>query len=376
MIRLCHSAFVIRLLVAALALEACTREPRHGKSSGADAAGALQLIPLLTLTGDTATGSPEFLHLVAAVRLANGAIAVADAGRPAVLWFDAAGRFVRSVGRRGAGPGEFERPGWLFTCQEDSLYVWDSALGRITVMDSAGRTSREFRLPSPPYRLTCAPGSPLAVLNQPRIIEPMAPDGRALRRYIGQLWLATADGRVAHVIGEFDLGENRPMGRLASVAVARDRIYVGTAESSVVDVYSFQGRHLGGMPVGLAPRTPTARDYERAIDRMVGGFTDRTFREQTKAQLLRIPPPDRLPPYGEIFSDADGTLWVITSAPADSLTRLRVLGPDGTLRGDVTLPAESKVLEVESDYVLTLQTETSGEQRIVLYGVRRPGSTR
>jgi hypothetical protein len=109
---------------------------------------------------------------------------------------------------------------------------------------------------------------------------------------------------------------------------------------------------------------------------MVGGFTDRTFREQTKAQLLRIPPPDRLPPYGEIFSDADGTLWVITSAPADSLTRLRVLGPDGTLRGDVTLPAESKVLEVESDYVLTLQTETSGEQRIVLYGVRRPGSTR
>jgi hypothetical protein len=214
------------------------------------------------------------------------------------------------------------------------------------------------------------------VLNQPRIIEPMAPDGRALRRYVGRLWLATAEGHVAQVIGDFDLGENRPMGRLTSVALARDRIYVGTAESSVVDVYGLQGHGLAHVRVGHTPRRPTARDYERAIDRMVEGFTDRAFREQARAQLLRIPPPERLPPYGEIFSDAGGTLWIVTSAPADSLTRLRVMSPGGDPRGDVTLPADSKVLEVESDYVLTLQSGASGEQRIVLYGVRRAAPAR
>jgi len=174
----------------------------------------------------------------------------------------------------------------------------------------------------------------------------------------------------ARMIGEFDVGENRPLGRLTSIAIAKERVYVGTAESTTVDVYAFDGRRLSAIDIAVARREATARHYERAVDRMLEAFTDGGYREQMKRELLKIPRPDILPPYSDIVADVEGTLWAVISAPGDTVTQLRVIGADGHVRGDVTFPSGTRVLEVGPDYVLALEVTDVGEERIVLYEIR------
>lgn len=72
------------------------------------------------------------------------AVARADSrGRHFVTWsttshilvFDAAGNFIRQVGREGDGPGEFRRPFGIVVGPADSLYVFDNRTNRLTVFD-------------------------------------------------------------------------------------------------------------------------------------------------------------------------------------------------------------------------------------------------
>jgi hypothetical protein len=77
----------------------------------------------------------------------TGRIYVADDLSWNVLVFDRSGRLLRRVGRRGQGPGEFERPWYLAVDRYDSLFVWDGALARISVFGPDFRFARSFAAP-------------------------------------------------------------------------------------------------------------------------------------------------------------------------------------------------------------------------------------
>jgi hypothetical protein len=357
-------------LVAMLAV--CSGCGGHDLSrSGAEGAEGVDATAILTLIGDGRGANPEFLYVSDATRLGNGTVVVADRFRPALLFFNPEGALVRSVGRRGAGPGEFESPGWFVPCATDSLFLWDLRLGRMTVADSEGRFVRQFSIPSSPYRLQCSPGGLVAVLDKPAVIERMDSEGRALRRYHAELWLADRTGSRERVVGRIDVGENRPLGRMTSMALADDRLYVGTAESSAVDVYDLNGQLLSTWGLDVEPQQPSAEDYETSIDAMLEGFFEPAFRRAMRADMLRIPRPELMPAYREVFADADGTLLVLISSPAAPNTVLRVFDRTGAGVADVRLPGRSKVLEAGSDYALTVEGADS-VQRVVLYEFSLP----
>jgi hypothetical protein len=81
-------------------------------------------------------------NAVSAVRLTDGRIAVLNAGTQQLRFFDARGRFQKSVGGRGSGPGEFRRPERLYRGSADSVYVYDSALRRESWYDGTGELAR------------------------------------------------------------------------------------------------------------------------------------------------------------------------------------------------------------------------------------------
>ncbi|GIW52738.1 MAG: hypothetical protein KatS3mg081_2093 [Gemmatimonadales bacterium] len=362
----------LTLLLLIVNAWACREEPRSG---GADSslesylegrgAPRLEVTRVLELAAG-GPGDPEILKVADATRLANGAFVVADEFKPGLLFFDSLGRFVRAVGRQGRGPGEFEHIAGLVRCSRDSVFVWDNGVQRIAVFDSTGAAVREFAIRGSPYIVACSPSGVLAVLEQPRIIERMDPEGRSLRRYTGELWLGDATGRRALSVGTFDLGENRPLGRLTHLAVARDRIYVGTAESLVVQAYGMDGSNQSEIEILAPMRRPSDADYERAIELLVEGFTERDYREQMKQELLKIPKPEWLPFYREIFSDPDGFLWVVVSGPGEPVTILEGFTRAGEIGGYVVLPARSRVLEVGVDYFLVLESREE-KTAVVLY---------
>lgn len=56
--------------------------------------------------------------------------------------FDRTGRFVHTIGRRGEGPGEFESARHVLVGPEDSLFVFDQRLARMTVFDPSWELAR------------------------------------------------------------------------------------------------------------------------------------------------------------------------------------------------------------------------------------------
>lgn len=88
-------------------------------------------------------------HLLATlpwvVQDARGYITLAEPTGATLLTFDATGRFLRAVGRRGRGPGELQAVHGLFVAPGDSLYVAADAR-RVNVYDPDGTPVRQTTL--------------------------------------------------------------------------------------------------------------------------------------------------------------------------------------------------------------------------------------
>ncbi|HEX6644944.1 MAG TPA: 6-bladed beta-propeller [Gemmatimonadales bacterium] len=87
-----------------------------------------------------AEGSPALeLHRAGdAVRLADGRIVIANTGTSELRIFDSTGSHLRTIGRRGNGPGEYQGALALTVVGADSLVVHDGGNGRFTILGDAG----------------------------------------------------------------------------------------------------------------------------------------------------------------------------------------------------------------------------------------------
>lgn len=93
-------------------------------------------------------GEEQGLSLVSAIAVSSrGVLAVAQPQDGQIRLFDARGRPLARVGRRGEGPGEFRAPrpiGWL----ADTLWVADYQVFRLTWIDAQGTVLRSAPLPA------------------------------------------------------------------------------------------------------------------------------------------------------------------------------------------------------------------------------------
>lgn len=138
---------VLVLLLAAFVCAGPARAQRSGVIQPREPA-RLVLTEVLRLGSEL--GDDDAFGRVMDVELGpTGRIYVADDLSWNVAVFDRSGRLLRRLGRRGRGPGEFERPWHLAVDRHDSLFVWDGAVGRISVFGPDGRFARGFNTPGP-----------------------------------------------------------------------------------------------------------------------------------------------------------------------------------------------------------------------------------
>ncbi|HSW28447.1 MAG TPA: hypothetical protein VLH75_03040 [Longimicrobiales bacterium] len=300
----------------------------------------------------------------AATRLSSGVIVVADPYAPAVRYFAPTGELLRSVGRRGDGPGEFQAPWWLRQCGPDSVFVWDAYQGRVTVLDEVGALVREFQFDSEPALLECSRSGVFAAIGTTQ-----SPQARLGTRLSGPVMVLDRDGQVLRSFDEMPYFEIRPMGRVTSLAMSDSFLFVGTGDSAFVEVYDPQVGRVGGVGVGEASRKPTDRQYDRAIEAAAAQFSNHSDRESAKAMQRQLfaSPPDELPSYSALQASSDGVLWAVTSFPGDSITVLQAVNAVGDLLGSVRIPIDLKIFEIGTWYVLgTYETEL-GVPHVVMY---------
>ncbi len=96
------------------------------------------------------TGDDCLTTLSGAIKIINDHIIIGDETTNRLLLFSRKGNFVRNIGNRGRGPGEYVELGG-FTIIKDSVYVQDARQNKIIVYPLEGSGFREIVLDPPIY---------------------------------------------------------------------------------------------------------------------------------------------------------------------------------------------------------------------------------
>ncbi len=110
---------------------------------GPDEAWRLSDDPVLTIGVATGAEEYELYDVVAALRLNTGEIAVACGGTYEVRFYDSTGVYLRTVGRQGGGPDEYNLMWNMWRLGTDSLALFDYRNNRITVLGLRGELGRD-----------------------------------------------------------------------------------------------------------------------------------------------------------------------------------------------------------------------------------------
>jgi hypothetical protein len=129
-----HTALLISALLAA-----CAKGPVPAIQS---IDRPLSAHPILRLTSDQLPEGHELSGIYSARRLPDGTILVANSSAWEIEVFDSTGHYVRSVGRKGSGPGEFLNALSIVGAPGDSIAVFDSGNARWTIWDSSLKLGR------------------------------------------------------------------------------------------------------------------------------------------------------------------------------------------------------------------------------------------
>lgn len=211
------------------------------------------------------------------------AAALTNRGKIAV--FDPHGRFVRTMGRQGGGPGEFINVRRLFVSPGDSLFAVDLS-ERISVFSPEHRFIRSFRVPGTVHDIAFPPGGRLIL----SIVSPAN---------VPALMVTNRSGARVGVLGSrSDDLRDRP--RLLTLADA-GRVWAAFSNRYHLELLDLSGRAQRNLRRRLpwfSPDRPERRDGRRregslqdiAYDAQSGFLRVLLFREN-----LNFRPPARAP---------------------------------------------------------------------------------
>lgn len=238
--------------------------------------------------------------------LGAGGFAAAPTGDPGTIaLFGPDGIYRNTLGRQGAGPGEFRRPS-LFPGPADSVIIFDSGNGRITLLTPDGGLGRSF---------------PFSALRLRRIL-PMSGGRLLVAAFVpdagmsaGVLHVVGSEGEVLRSFGpEFERSKSAP-----TIALSRQngRIFALPLNRYRIDEWTVDG------------------EQRRTLERNAEWFEPWT---------AYVPPghDDSTPVLTHAITDDAGRLWVFGTMPRDD-------APEAPSRGQ---PPDPNLLDRQLDQVI------------------------
>lgn len=331
------------------------------------------------------------------VRTSDASTLVCNGGDRTLRRFDGAGAFLGMSAGRGAGPSELRQLSRCFPVGND-VWVYQSPFLPIKVYDASGIFVRSIEMPRP--------GDRAAALTD------VLPDGSLLlrqdgpRRDLGE-GLASRSSSIIIVTGPPDATTSRTLvvttgdrwvrrGPLAFPAaftpviravVSGELIVVSWPETFDVGVMTREGQVVRRIRRASAPPVVEGRHRRAYRERIMTGpmpggdvpFQDIEVRRRI-VDMMEYPA--ALPAHYRVLVDSAGLLWIERGdAPRDPLPQVAEAYPDATLwdvftvRGrwvaTLSLPPRFDPLQIGDDYVIGVQHDEVGVERIYEYALRR-----
>ncbi len=324
--------------------------------------------------GSVESAGPEAFGRISALAVdALERFWVVDGQAREIRLFDRDGRPVETIGRRGSGPGEFERPVAIDRAPDGRMWVMDPQNGRVSVFDTTGAYVEGLRSPisgmvtvpwpsgfdqeghyyAPVVRLTpqfrielglfdasLNPIDTLSIPTDPRERDSYRIESRGLTRVVASVpfqgrmvWRRSAAGTVWGLI---------------------------TDEYRMFEIGS-EGDTLRSLTKTFEPVPVTAQDRNVALEDLKW-FVD---------QGGRVDPsviPDHKPPTTSFFLDDRGNLWVARTTDSSESAIFDVFEGSGRFLGPIEVPfglQVSPVPFVVGDALYGVTVDELGVQYVV-----------
>ena len=330
----------------------------------------------------------------------DGDIVLIDGGTREVRLFDRDGAYVKTLGGRGSGPGEFQEPNQVLITADDSVLVWDDALARITRFDSAGefvavqsvdrgKIAKAIDPPLFPWYATLLPHGLL-------VVELIEKEGKGqlpgVFRAQGGALLVSEDISRIDTLMFFDavereavdapwggrFGVEPPVAKNTLLAAQPTSPRVCFGDQAAPEIRCFgpdNTRHVVRWQAEAAP----IEDHEIAVwrDTSVQVFGGKVSEAAVQDMLAQVPVPPVRPYFSRLVLDVLGNLWVeqrpVNWAEPDEIDYL-VFDPEGILLGEVILPPID-VLEIGEDYVLGVYRDHMEVEYVRVHALVKPQAT-
>ncbi len=340
--------------------------------------------PTLSIGGSEAEGEDALSGVVDAERLTSGVIVVASRHSGELKVFDRGGRFLRTLGGKGGGPGEFGSGLGLTGIWElvpDSVAVFDQTARRLTIFDDIGRLVRVDNIGS---RFASSPVI-LGRLSSGHWVGYVSGGSsevmkRVYRNRLTYLLFSLGSGTSEEIMTlpveeRFNIRlagrtvpARRPFGRRAVTAIGAEEVYYGSADTFEIAVYSPDGRAERSIRKPVTSRPVSPHDIKALWEIQAGGTRGTAPPEVVRDFFESAPYPEEFPPYDAILVDAAGLVWVRHYlAPKAIRSRWSVFSREGHWLGDVTIPPDLEVYEIGPDFLLGKTHDALDAEAIVLY---------
>lgn len=314
--------------------------------------------PVLFTVGEEDGAGPEVFGSVTAVAFdARENLYVLDGVNDRVVVFDSLGRVLRTIGRRGGGPGEFQTPHAMTVLADGRLVVTDLAHRSTLVFAPDGRFSRSVPFPAGTLitgeRLATHPAGGIVAsgFGNPASRDPYSIGDEGIFRYPlasgvpdPLLILSRARDRLADGSRElppaFAATPRHTVLPDGALLVARETGYA-------LEVLGPEGRVVRQIRRAIPPRRVTSADREAERRRRSAGGAIRitggdvqvpaVVTAQVGAALRDVDFAEVMPVIRALRTDAAGRVWLQRSGPSlDRPGPIDLLSSDGRYLGTVS----------------------------------------
>jgi hypothetical protein len=304
----------------------------------------------------------------------GGQVVVNDWQTPRVGLYDRNGRFVRPLGRSGAGPGEYRRP--QIALYLDTLVIYDDVLSRETIMTLDGKVVRSA--PVPVKANACCEA--LAIDGHGRI-------GFSVFRGTGQWRWLSFDLNGQHVDSMIRPRAAEPLEWKYAISggLATDRIPLGVTNQFLLlrngsllygrtDRFEFIETRNGADTIRIFGRRGVNPEPvpQRVRDSVFHLATDQSADLRRIASLKDIP--TEFPMWETIHQDGANNIWVAAAGRGPGQTRLDVFSPDGRFLGSVAAPfSRTTQFTIIGDHLTVVDGDENDLPRIRIFRIDRRG---
>jgi hypothetical protein len=297
---------------------------------------------------------------------AQGYVYIEDASDTSIKVFDAQGRYVRAIGRKGSGPGEFGRISDLVLLPDGRLLVTDFETRRTSFFSPAGEFLRSFQWKKFFGQVHLAADSSYTVEETVTTEETR------------ELWVKTIDfeGEELVAFGKFKYPEfkmlrqgNTTFG--TSIPYSPRSVFIGDQlrqllyhclnDEYLVEVYDGGGRLVRKIDRPYQPPAITSEDIEEFLGR---------FKDKPDSPFARLIKEMELPKVKTVTDrmivDSAGNLWVKTNEERKegekTFTAFDILDPEGFYHARVWLDFNPLFFPDKKMYRMVEDEETGALQ--------------